>query len=180
MPLFPYKSAPLDFIGIVLIVELWQLVTTHLCMLASECQRILLWACHQRFTLVPLRDTRSLHIIVYCDGAARASERRLRSAFIPDVLFPNKSVRHPLMITTHHRHSVSPSWSTLFSPPIPLEDYSRVPPASPCMVIKHEPYWQGEHQTQFFLGLFTRRQKEEKNRITKLLYPRVKSICLFE
>lgn len=109
-----------------------------------------------------------------------ASELRLRSAFIPDVLFPNKSVRHPLMITTHHRHSVSPSWSTLFSPPIPLEDYSRVPPASPCMVIKHEPYWQGEHQTLFFLGLFTRRQKEEKNRITKLLYPRVKSICLFE
>lgn len=73
MPLFPYKSAPLDFIVIVLIVELWQLVTTHLCMLASECQRILLWARHQRFTLVPLRDTRSLHIIVYCDGAAWAS-----------------------------------------------------------------------------------------------------------
>lgn len=180
MPLFPYKSAPLDFIVIVLIVELWQLVTTHLCMLASECQRIFLWACHQRFTLweTETRHEVSAHhcVLWWC----HASELRLRSAFIPDVLFPNKSVRHPLMITTHHRHSVSPSWSTLFSPPIPLEDYSRVPPASPCMVIKHEPYWQGEHQTLFFLGLFTRRQKEEKNRITKLLYPRVKSICLFE
>ena len=66
-----------------------------------------------------------------------------------------------------------PGLLCFFTPPIPLEDYSRVPPASPCVVIKHEPYWQGEHQTLFFFFfcVFTHRQKEGKNKIPKLLLP---------
>lgn len=100
----------------------------------------------------------------------------LRSAFIPDLLFPNKNARRPLMLTTHRRHSVSPSWSTLFSP-IPLEDYSRVPPASPAWLSSTSHIDRANIKHCFFLGLFTHRQRRRrKNHKTFHLW--VKSICL--
>lgn len=116
------------------------------------------------------RDT-SLHIV-------RACLHAFRSAFIPDMLYPNKSSRHSLMITTHHRHSVSPSWSTLFSP-IPLEDYSRVPPASLAWLSSTSHIDRTNIKHCFFLAyLPTVKKKRKKKKITKLFHPCVKSICL--
>lgn len=83
---------------------------------------------------------------------------RFTSAFIPDLLYLNKSTRHPLMITTHYQHSTGPSWSTLFSP-IPLEDYRRVPPASPVQLSSRSHIGRANIKHYFFLGLFTHRQK---------------------
>lgn len=133
---------------------LWQLVTICLSMLASTAltsmKRVFLW------------QTRCLATSLCCVYVLAC----LRSAFIPDLLYPNKSTRHPLMITTHHRHSVSPSWSTLFSP-IPLEDYSRVPPASPAWLSSTSHIDRANIKHCFFFSLFTRRLKEKK-KITKV------------
>lgn len=139
--------------------------------LASECQRMFSWVCHQQFTLVLLRDVASLRIAVCC--ACARVPARLRSAFVPDVLYPNKSTRRPLMITTHHRHSVRPSWSTLFSP-IPLEDYSRVPPASPAWLSSSSHIDRANIKHCFFLAYLPADKKKKH----ETFHPCVKSICL--
>lgn len=132
--------------------------------------------CHQQFTFVLLSDMVSLQIIMcimfVCVLAC------LRSAFIPDLLYPNKSACHPLMITTHHQHSVIPSWSTLFSP-IPLEDYSRVPPALPAWLSSTSHIDRANIKRVFrfnFSRLTACKKKYEKYH--KTFYPCVKSICL--
>lgn len=117
-------------------------------------------------TFVPQRDMGSLHITVCC--ACVRVLACLRSAFIPDMLYPNKSARHPLMITTHHQHSMSPSWSTLFSP-IPLEDYSLLPPALPAWLSSTSHIDRTNIKDCFFLCQFT--DKEEKK------YHKTSSLC---
>lgn len=100
--------------------------------------------CHQHFSFVLLRGMVSL-CIVLCKSAC------FRSAFIPDLLYPNKSTHHPLMITTHYQHSTGRSWSTLFSQ-IPLEDYRRVPPASPVQLSSRRHIGRGNIKHFFFLA----------------------------
>lgn len=130
--------------------------------------------CHRQFAFILPRDMVSLHVIVYCVCVCVLA--CFRGAFIPDLLYPNKSARHPLMITTHHRHSVSPSWSTLFSP-IPLEDYSRVPPALPVWLSSTSHIDRANIKHCFFLAyLPTGKKRRKKNH--KTFYACVKSICL--
>lgn len=96
----------------------------------------------------------------------------LRTLFIPDLLCPNKSACHPLMINNHQRHRMSPSWSTLFSP-ILLKDYSRVPPALPAWLSSTSHI----DRANIKRCLFTHRQKRREIN-HKTFIPWVKSICL--
>lgn len=106
---------------------------------------------------------------------------RFRSAFIPDLLYPNKSTRHPLMITTHYQHSTGPSWSTLFSP-IPLEDYRRVPPAAPVQLSSRSHIGRANIKHFFSWPIYPLAKCVEVGGWVlgdhKTFYPCVKSICL--
>lgn len=149
----------------------WVIVTTCLCILTSKVlkspeTRFFMWVCHQRITFAAQRDTpRHCAFVCVCILSC------LRRAFIPDLLYPYKSTRHPLMITTHHQHSVSPSWSTLFSQ-IPLKDYSQVPSASPAWLSS------ASHIDRKKLVYLPIGKKEAKKNNLKTFYPCVKSICL--
>lgn len=141
--------------------ELQQLVTTSLCIHALKVltspKRMFSW-----LTFVVQRDAVSRHIFLHCVGVCVLA--CFRSAFIPDLLYPNKSARHLLMITTHHRHSVSPSWSTLFSP----NPIGRI--TTECLLLRLRGYQARAILTGqtsnivFFLSIFTHWQKKRRKK----------------
>lgn len=143
--------------------------------------------CHKLFERRPQQFAFTLHrgvahIVVHgacaCVHACMSQKcfHSRRALSLP----PNKSTRHPLMITTHHQHSMSPSWSTLFPPTIPLEDYSLLPRLHGYQA---RAILTGQTSNIVFLGLFThwqkkKRRRKEKKKNEKTFYPCVKSIRL--